>query len=481
MEYTKRKKQESNLCWKERSRTMLERSLVEQTLQQALSTGGDFAEIFMENTKKSSLSMVNGRVEKAMSGIDYGVGLRIFHGKEAIYTYTNDTSVQGMKKLAEETASVIKGRKNDCVLNLKRKEVKSNHLIKIMPETVEKRRKVDLLRQASQTAFDYHNAITQTRAGYLDLVQDVFIANSEGLWVEDRRVRTRFNIEAVASSDSEKQSGRFSPGGHMGFELFDLISVDALSKEAARIAVTMLHAKPCPSGKMPVIIENGFGGVIFHEACGHGLEATSVAKNASVFSDKMGQKIASDLVTAIDDGTIPNGWGSENIDDEGSPSQKTVLIENGVLKSFLVDRLNGQKMGVKSTGSARRESYRFAPTSRMTNTYLAPGDSTLEQMISSTEFGLYAKQMGGGSVDPATGVFNFAVLEGYLIRNGKIAEPVRGATLIGKGSDVLFDIDMVGSNLARAQGMCGSISGSVPVDVGQPAIRVKEMTVGGRA
>lgn len=266
----------------------------------------------------------------------------------------------------------------------------------------------------------------------------------------------------------------------MGFELFDTIDVEELGKEAAKTAVTMLNAKNCPSGKMPVVIDNGFGGVIFHEACGHGLEATAVARNASVFAGKLGQKIASDVVTAIDDGTIPNGWGSGNIDDEGNFCQRNVLIENGVLKSYLIDKLNGIKMGMNSTGSGRRESYRFAPTSRMTNTFIASGKSTPEEIISNTEYGLYAKQMGGGSVDPATGSFNFAVLEGYIIRNGKICEPVRGATLIGKGSEILTKIDMVGNNLSRAQGMCGSISGSIPTDVGQPMIRVSEITVGGR-
>ena len=242
----------------------------------------------------------------------------------------------------------------------------------------------------------------------------------------------------------------------------------------------MLNAKPCPSDKMTVVIDNGFGGVIFHEACGHSLEATAVAKGASVFCNKLGEKIASEVVTAIDDGTIENGWGSGNIDDEGTPTQRNILIENGILKSYLIDTLNGMKMGMKSTGSSRRESYRYAPTSRMSNTFIAAGKSTPEEIISQTEYGLYAKQMGGGSVDPATGVFNFVVLEGYIIRNGNICEPVRGATLIGKGSQVLLDIDMVGNNLLRAQGMCGSISGSIPADVGQPMIRVRNITVGGR-
>ena len=349
-----------------------------------------------------------------------------------------------------------------------------------MPGEKSKREKRDILKDASDEAFAYSSLISQTRTGYMDSVQDVIICNSDGLWAEDRRVRTRFTVEAVAGNSDEKQSGRISPGGSEGMELFERIDVKELSRQAAKTAVTMLEAKECPSGKMTVVIDNGFGGVIFHEACGHSLEATAVARNASVFAGRLGEKIASDVVTAIDDGTIANGWGSLNVDDEGSPTRKNILIENGILKSYMIDKLNGRRMGMEPTGSSRRESYKYAPTSRMTNTYIAAGKSTPEEIISNTEFGLYAKQMGGGSVEPATGVFNFAVLEGYIIRNGKICEPVRGATLIGKGSEVLLNIDMVGNNLMRAQGMCGSISGSIHADVGQPMIRVQNMTVGGR-
>jgi len=242
----------------------------------------------------------------------------------------------------------------------------------------------------------------------------------------------------------------------------------------------MLHADACPAGKMPVVIDNGFGGVIFHEACGHSLEATSVAKGNSVFCDKIGQQIASTKVTAIDDGTLANEWGSINIDDEGTLGRKNILIEDGILKGYLVDRLNGKRMNMESTGSARRESYKFAPTSRMTNTFIAPGNDDEKDIIKSIDNGLYAKKMGGGSVNPVTGEFNFSVLEGYMVKNGEIDRPVRGATLIGKGSDILMNIDMVGKNLVHGQGMCGSASGSVPTNVGQPMIRVSEITVGGR-
>jgi TldD protein len=337
-----------------------------------------------------------------------------------------------------------------------------------------------MLKSASAAAFAYSPTISQTQMSYLDSVQDVCIINSEGLWASDRRVRTRAAISAVASNESEKQTGYFGPGAMMGYEFYDSVNLDELAVEAARSADTMLKAKPCPSGKMDVIMDNGFGGVIFHEACGHGLEITAVSKNASVFAGKLGQKIASDKVTALDDGTISGQWGSINIDDEGMPAQRKVLIENGVLKCYMSDRFNGARANYGANGSSRRQSYRFMPVARMTNTYIAAGNDKPEDIIANTEYGLYAKYMGGGSVNPASGEFNFAVNEAYIVRNGKICEPVRGATLIGKGASVLHDIDMVGDNLRLAEGMCGAASGSVPVCVGQPMIRVKNMTVGGR-
>lgn len=459
---------------------MLKQSLVTHTLEAALQTGADFAEVYAERTKRNRLETVNGVVETAFGGMDYGVGIRLFFGNRVLYGYTNDVTEQSLIQTARTLAAAQKGTQLQKLQPYQAYTYQNRNPIQILPNSVEKRKKAERLFAASAAASAYDSRITQTKASFLDVTQEILVANTEGIWAEDCRIRSRFSIEAVASSASEKQSGHLGPGGAVGFELFSQIDAEQTAKEAARIAVTMLGARHCPAGKMPVVIENGFGGVIFHEACGHGLEATAVAKNASVFAGKLGEQIASPLVTAIDDGTIPNAWGSANIDDEGTPTRKNILIENGILKSYLIDRMNGKRMGMVATGSARRQNYRYAPTSRMTNTFLAAGDTSVQQMIKDTNFGLYAKQMGGGSVDPATGSFNFAVLEGYLIRNGEICEPVRGATLIGKGAEVLLDIDRVGNNLKRAQGMCGSISGSIPTDVGQPAIRVKEMTVGGR-
>ncbi|WP_202711498.1 TldD/PmbA family protein [Sporosalibacterium faouarense] len=459
---------------------MLNKSVIEAVMNAALSIGGDFVEIFVEDKRNTGLILIGGNIERAMSGRDYGVGIRIFSGTNSVYAYTNDSSKENLIKVAQEAALAVGGVKGDISINLIRSHVRNNNEILIMPNTIEKIKKVELMKRAYNAAKNYNELISQVSVNYMDREQNVLIANSEGLLIEDKRVRTRTGISAVASKNGEMQTGRYARGAHMGFEFYDTINIEDYAKESARIATTMINAELCPSGKMPVIIDNEFGGVIFHEACGHGLEATSVAKGTSVYSNKIGEKVASDIVTAIDDGTMANAWGSQNIDDEGTPTKENVLIENGILKGYLVDKLNGRRMGVESTGSSRRQSYKFAPTSRMTNTFIDNGKSTKEEIIANTEYGLFARYMGGGSVDTSTGDFNFAVMEGYIIKNGKIDKPVRGATLIGNGADILKKIDMVGNNLDHGQGMCGSISGSIPANVGQPTIRVKSMTVGGR-
>lgn len=459
---------------------MISKNTAEAVLLSAVSTGAEFAEIFMENNIKNSICVINGKVERANSGIDYGCGIRIIDRDKVVYVYTNKPERENLIRLAKEGAQAIKGESSIKSLVLKNIDVNRLYAPEILPEKVKKSDIVNMLRLGSEAAYSYNSVITQTNFGYLDSKQNVLIANTEGLFAEDERVRTRISVSAVASEGNEKQTGYFGPGALKGYEFYNNINIEDIAKEAARSAVTMLKAENCPSGKMPVIMDNGFGGVIFHEACGHGLEAAAISKRASVFTDKIGQKIASDKLTAIDDGTIPGSWGSINIDDEGIKSRRNILIENGILKNYMVDRYNGKLIGMEPTGSSRRESYKFVPVSRMTNTYIAPGTDKKEEIIADTEFGLYAKYMGGGSVNPASGDFNFAVSEAYIIKNGKICEPVRGATLIGNGAEVLHNIDRISDNIALAEGMCGASSGSVPVCVGQPMLRVQNITVGGR-
>ncbi|MEW9106373.1 TldD/PmbA family protein [Paenibacillus sp.] len=459
---------------------MLHPTLIENILTAALATGGDFAEVFIEDRTASSLEMIGGVVEQALGGRDYGVGIRVLNGVFAVYAYTNDCSSDNLMKVASSAAQAIRGQAKDISIDLRKSTFVNQHPILVPPNEVTKNRKIEWMRQAHLAAKEYNPVIAQTSVSLYNWVQNVCIANSEGLFVEDQRTYGRMMISAIAESGGIKQTGYVGPGAHAGLEFIESMDIRGCAREASRIATTMVGAAYAPSGKLPVIIDNAFGGVLFHEACGHGLEATAVAKKASVFADKLGEQVASPLVTAIDDGTIPNAWGSLNIDDEGAPTQRNVLIENGVLKGYLIDKLGGRKMGMPSTGSGRRQSYQFAPTSRMNNTYIAAGSSSPEEIIANTEYGLYAKTMGGGSVNTATGEFNFAVNEGYMVRNGKIEEPVKGATLIGKGIDILQKIDMVGNNLDHGQGMCGSLSGSIPVNCGQPMVRVSSMTVGGR-
>lgn len=459
---------------------MIEKSLIENILNEALSTGGDFAEVFIENKIGDSFYLIDGKVEQAISGNDFGVGIRIFKELFSVYAYTNDMSEENLIRVAQKASKAIRGTKKDITISLIKQEIEDKHKIVLAPGSVLKGDKVLVMKEAYNVAKEYDKCISQVRINYNDSTQNILIANSEGVWAEDTRVRSRLGIESIASDMNDMQTGSYRPGAVKGFEFFKEIDIKSYAREASRIAKTMLGAKYAPSGRMPVIIENEFGGVIFHEACGHGLEATSVAKGLSVFAGKIGEQVASNLVSAVDDGTLPNEWGSSNIDDEGASTQRNLLIENGILKGYMVDKLNGRRMGVESTGNARRESYKYAPTSRMTNTFILNGTSSLEEMLSSVEDGIYAKYMGGGSVNPSTGDFNFSIMEGYLIKNGKIVEPVRGATLIGNGPEILHKIDMVGDNLAHGQGMCGSISGSIPANVGQPRIKISDIIIGGR-
>ena len=453
-------------------------------LDAALATGGDFAEIFWEDQRTNNLQMLSGHVELINSGRTHGAGIRVFVGFNAIYAYTNDTDREGLLRCARQAASAVRAQRKG-ILRAKAfgvADMPSPHVIRQWPSQTETKKKLDYLRAADAAARAVHAEIEQVSCTLFDSEQDVAICNSEGLYVEDTRVRTRIACAAVASDGKEKQQGHEGPGALMGYELFSArVDPAKVGREAAETARLMLHAPECPAGVMPVVIDNGFGGVVFHEACGHSLEATSVAFGMSEFCDKLGQQIAASCVTAVDDGTLPNEWGSLRVDDEGMPTNRLVLIENGLLKNYMIDRLNGLRMGMSPTGSSRRQSYANAPTSRMRNTYIAAGMDDEREIIATMGDGLYAKKLGGGSVDPATGSFNFAVAEGYLVKDGRIVSPVRGASLIGKGADVLMQIDRVGREMKMAQGMCGSSSGMVPVNVGQPMIRVRRMTVGGRA
>lgn len=461
---------------------MIDKVFIGKVLAAATATGGDFAELFIEDKNSRRINLTKGVVENALSGRDYGIGLRIFRGLNSVYTYMSGSSESLLMELARSAAATIAGVPKHIAVDLTVKGFENKHVIKVLPSSVALSRKIDLMKAGSAAAFSASDKISQVVVNYWDYEQNVIIANTEGLYAEDKRVRTRYTINAVASDGNKMESGNNGFGRAMGFEMFDDIMVEDIGREAARIATVMISAGNAPSGTFPVVMENKFGGVIFHEACGHGLEAAAVAKgsSASVYAGKLGQQIASPLVSAVDDGTVPNGWGSLNIDDEGVTATRNLLIENGVLKGYMVDKLNGLRMNMKPTGSSRRESYKYAPTSRMTNTYILNGKSKHSELFEGVEYGLYAKSLGGGSVDTATGEFNFAVQEGYIIRDGKIAEPVKGASLVGTGLEVIQKIDRVAATFDSGEGMCGASSGSIPAGLGQPALRVSSLTVGGK-
>ena len=460
---------------------MISKKIAIDVLNTALQTGCDFAEIYLEDNVSSSINMDNGKVEDANDGITYGAGIRLLKNLQSVYGYTNDISRKGLLNLASTLSKSFDGQQEVFVETMIKQKVGTKHQPKIDYTTYPKKDIIAMLKEASDVMMGVDPRIVRARVSFSCNKKYVTIFNSEGKEFHDIRSRGRAYLLAVAAKEGSIETGGSGPGASKGMEFFlDEVDLKERAKDAARIALTMLDAKECPSGRMPVIIGNGFGGVIFHEACGHSLEASSVSKGLSVFSGKKGTKIASEIVSAVDDGTIDGAWGSGNIDDEGNKTQRKLLIKDGILNSYLVDNFNGRRMNEKGNGATRRESYKYEPTSRMSNTFILPGKNTPEEIIANTEFGLYARSLGGGSVNPATGEFNFAVNEGYIVEHGKISYPVKGATLIGSGKDTLLKIDMVGNDLRREQGKCGASSGSIPADVGQPTIRVSEMIVGGR-
>lgn len=459
---------------------MLTIQTAKKTLDACLTTGADFAEIFYEDTVENTITLIRGKVDKSSSSHLYGAGIRILKGQQEVYGYTSDCDEAGLINLANKLAGAFTGEPLGLTFELEETEIIDKHVV-IPRESkdVKPAEKITYLRRVDDCVKDYDPRIIQRVANLGDTTQHVTIANTRGVFVRDIRNPQRISLQLVAKDGDKSQSAFGSLGGNFDIDAFKEKDLESMAIKTAKTCLTMLDAPEMVGGVYPVVINNGFGGVLFHEACGHALEASAVARNLSIFSGKLGQKIASDIVTAIDDGTIYNEWGSSNVDDEGHPTQKNVLIKDGVLVGYMVDAKNGARMGMPATGNSRRQNYRYSTTSRMTNTYIANGTSTFDEIISATEYGLFAAELGGGSVNPVTGEFNFAVNEGYMIENGKITHPVRGATLIGNGATALLNIDMVGDNQTFGYGMCGASSGSIPANVGEPTLRIQNMTVGG--
>ncbi len=462
---------------------MLSKKLAIEVLNEALSTGADYAEIFFEDSYSTGLSIENGKVETASSNSMCGVGLRLLKENQVVYGYTNDLSKKGLLALANSLNKSFNGERLITVTKLDMIRVKNKNPIKRSYDDVSLQEKIDLLKEGVDEIKSMNDPrIVRTVASFGANHRFVAVFNSKEKWFKRDTEFGRMAFSVIVADENGFESGFEGPGAQGPIEYFrTVVNPRECARKAAETALLMLTAKECPSGVMPVVIGNGWGGVLFHESCGHPLESSAVAKGLSCFSNnKIGDYVASPIVSAVDDSTMPGEWGSIDIDDEGNPGTKRLLIKNGKLNDYMIDDLNGRRMGRKGNGACRRQNYRYVPTSRMSNTYICNGKSTPEEIIAATKLGLYAVSFNGGSVNPTTGEFNFGCSEAYIIRDGKIAEPVKGATLIGKGFEILKNIDMVGNDLALAQGMCGASSGSIRTNVGQPTLRVSQITVGGR-
>ncbi len=462
---------------------MIEHDVLERVLGAAMRSGGEFAEVYASDVRNTSAGLDDGKVEQVNSGRDRGAGIRVIKGETTGFAYTADLSERGLREAAEAAgAAASQGGGGVHTVALTRREVRAVNEIEVFPDTISKSTKVELLERADDSARSAGSAVVQVSAGYGDSRKRVLIANSDGLLAGDEIVRTQFRVSVVANGDAGMQTGYGSIGHTIGFELFDRYDVDEVARDAARQAITKLRSRPAPSGAMPVVIQRGSGGVLFHEACGHGLEADLIAKGGSVYKGRVGQQVAAPFVTLVDDGTMVGEWGTVAIDDEGHPTQRNVLIENGVLTDYMWDRIRARKEGRAQSGNGRRQSYMHLPMVRMTNTFVLNGTDDPDEIVRATEKGVYVAHLGGGQVNTATGDFVFGMTEAYLIENGEITEPLREGNLIGNGPQVLQDIDLLGNDFAMGNpGMCGKDGQGVPVGDGQPTLRVRSMTIGGTA
>jgi TldD protein len=455
---------------------LIDQAVAERVLRQALANGGRFAEVFAERRRGQTLAIDEQRIESVQSGAEEGAGVRVVDGNTTYFAHVDSLDPADVERAADEAAAALRAEGTEP-RPLQVREA-APLPIERRPEEVPAERKAELLRELDERARAKGGEIAQLNASYGEARREVAVANSDGLFTGDDRTRVRIGVQAVARRNGTVETGAETLGAHRGFELLE-DDPGQIAEQAAAKALTLLDAVPAPSGSMPVVVGGGFGGVLFHEMTGHGLEADHIQKGASVYVGKLGERVAEPLLNAYDDGRLPGEWGSDGIDDEGQPTQKTQVIEDGRLTSYLYDRLTAERDGVASTGNGRRESFRDLPIPRMTNTYIAPGEATPEAIIAEVEKGFYAVSFGGGQVDPATGDFVFGVSEGYLIEGGKVTSPSRGATLIGNCLDALAAIDAVGDDFFMKTGICGKGGQKVPVGTGQGHVRVRAMTVGG--
>ncbi|MGQ9648270.1 MAG: TldD/PmbA family protein [Thermodesulfobacteriota bacterium] len=468
---------------------MINQIPVEKVFKEALKEGGEFADLFFEQARSVVIVLEEDRIEKIISGLDRGVGLRILHQGKTFHGFTNHLSEESLLRLARRLSQATKEDREIEVSHLVEKPFYPSSspscpdpLVPIQkhPKEISIGEKVSIVKRGNEVARRLNGHVRQVRVLYRDFSQILSIANSEGNCVEGERVGTVFSVQAVSAEGETLQTGYEPVGGTMGFELFDVHPPEEVAEVATKRSLLMLSARKAPMGRMAVVLSSEAGGTMIHEAIGHGLEADLAQQGLSVYSKKIGESVASRLITVVDDPTLSGKRGSYAFDDEGVSSRRTVLVQEGILRSYLYDRLTAWKDGVRSTGNGRRESYRHKPIPRMSNTLIVPGKAKPEEIIRSVEKGLFVRKMGGGQVNTVNGDFVFEVSEGYLIEKGSVCEPVRGAILIGNGPQVLREIDLVGDDLGFGIGTCGKDGQGVPVGDAQPTLRIPELVVGGR-
>jgi TldD protein len=448
-------------------------------LSAALATGGDFAEIYAETRRSRSLRLDDGRIEELTSGTDRGAGIRVLSGRKTAYAYTNVVTREALVDAAKSAAAGVAGQQRVAVADLTTRRAEVTHPVVKDPFAVDGHVLATIARTAEQAARDHSDEIRQVTVRYADSARDILIVNSEGQRCHEQPVRTRLVAQVVAARDEVIQTGMEGPGAAVGHELFDEHPPDQVGRLAAERAVVMLDSIPAPAGEFPVVLGPGGGGVLFHEACGHGMEADLVARHASVYEGQQNKALGTELLTGVDDATPPGGWGSFGFDDEGELAARTVLFDKGVCTDYMTDRLRSRELGLPASGNGRRESYAHLPVPRMTNSYILPGHDDPGEVVASVDRGVYCKSLGGGQVEPASGDFVFGMTEAYLIENGEVTTPIRGANLVGDGPTAIARIDAAGTDFDTKQGICGKEGQGVPVAFGTPTLRVSRMTVGG--
>ncbi len=459
----------------------VDKSILAGVIGKALERGGDFADVYLENRISREISMEESVFNSGVYGIRQGAGIRVICGEKTGFAYTDVIDEESLMRAAEIASYVARNNSEKITpVDLSLAERKSYVTVKRPLEEIADEKRIEIMQRADQAALDYSHKIKMTSISYYDQFRSRVIANSEGLYLKDELPLIMFIVNTLGQEGARRHMGRQRESYHSGFEMFDnKVSPEAMAQNAARESVDMLVAEDSPAGTMDVVMENGWGGVLVHEAVGHPLEADNIAREIGAFTGKVGKKVAAECFTMVDDGTIPNFRGTINFDDEGTPAQKNVLIENGVLNGYMTDILSAKQLDMKRTGNGRRQSYRHIPIPRMTNTFIQKGDDKPEDILASTKKGLYVQSLGGGSVNPVTGQFNFTCREAYIIENGKKTKPVRGATLVGSCMDIVSNIDAVGDDLDFGVGFCGKAGQTAEVTVGQPTVRIRGINVGG--